>query len=267
MIPVRLKLSGFLSYWDESNLDLEQVDLACISGSNGAGKSSLLDAITWALFGEARRRDDAIINSHCDTAEVTLDFDYEGHRYRILRSKTRGKSARLDFFILDEESNWKPLTEATMSKTQDRIIQTLRLDYETFINASFFLQGKADQFAQQTPGNRKKILSTILGLERWEAFRDTASRMIRDKNNEKAAHAGSLQEIETELGEEDSRQAHLKQVNEDLKKAEELRKAREGTFAFARRQADSFENLRKNVEMLSGLVTKSEAKRWNWNRS
>lgn len=257
MIPIRLKLSGFLSYWEESDLDFTPVDLACISGSNGAGKSSLLDAITWALFGEARRRDDAIINSHCETAEVTLDFDYEGHRYRILRSKSRGKSARLDLFILDDQANWKPLTEATMSRTQDRIIDILRLDYETFINASFFLQGKADQFAQQTPGNRKKILSTILGLERWETYRNTASRMIREIEQEKSAQTGTLQEIEAELGEEAERKANLAQVTDHLSKAEALRFSREETLSLAKRQADSLDGLRKNVDMLKGLLEKS----------
>ena len=56
MIPVHLQLSGFLSYQDPVDLDFTTFDLACISGSNGAGKSSLLDAMTWALFGQARRR-------------------------------------------------------------------------------------------------------------------------------------------------------------------------------------------------------------------
>ncbi|NIV31555.1 MAG: AAA family ATPase, partial [Anaerolineae bacterium] len=60
---------------------------ACISGPNGSGKSSLLDAITWALFGQARTRDDAIINLQVksNTAEVTLVFTYEGNRYRVMR--------------------------------------------------------------------------------------------------------------------------------------------------------------------------------------
>ena len=63
MIPVKLHLSGFLSYLEPVDLDFTTFDLACISGANGAGKSSLLDAITWVLFGQARRRDDAVINS------------------------------------------------------------------------------------------------------------------------------------------------------------------------------------------------------------
>jgi len=61
MIPLHLKLSGFLSYHEPVEVDFSRFDLACISGSNGAGKSSLLDAITWALFGQARKRDEALI--------------------------------------------------------------------------------------------------------------------------------------------------------------------------------------------------------------
>ena len=47
MIPLHLRISGFLSYRDPVELDFNSFDLACISGQNGAGKSSLLDAMTW----------------------------------------------------------------------------------------------------------------------------------------------------------------------------------------------------------------------------
>ena len=72
MIPLQLTLSGFLSYRDRVELDFTGFDLACIAGSNGAGKSSLLDAITWSLFGQARKRDDSLINSSEEIAEVSL---------------------------------------------------------------------------------------------------------------------------------------------------------------------------------------------------
>ena len=147
MIPIHLYLSGFLSYLDPVDVDFESFDLACISGQNGAGKSSLLDAITWALFGEARRRDDSLINNNAEAAEVVFIFDYEGSRYKVQRSKPKGKTTLLEFSQQDEDGAWKLLTEATLRATDERIVKTLRLDYETFINASFFLQGKADQFA------------------------------------------------------------------------------------------------------------------------
>ena len=121
MKPIELKLSGFLSYRQAVELNFEGFDLACISGSNGAGKSSLLDAITWVLFGQARRRDDTVINSHCERAEVTLDFLYEGNIYRVQRSKGRNKPVVLDLFIQDGAGKWKTLSERSMRDTESRI--------------------------------------------------------------------------------------------------------------------------------------------------
>src|SRR5688500_18534606 len=101
MIPVRLKLSGFLSYREPVELDFTSFDLACISGANGAGKSSLLDAITWSLFGQARKRDETLIHSAAQAAEVTFTFRYEENMYRIQRILPRGKGTILEFQILD----------------------------------------------------------------------------------------------------------------------------------------------------------------------
>ncbi|MHB8776772.1 MAG: AAA family ATPase, partial [Anaerolineales bacterium] len=190
MIPLRLRISGFLSYRDTVELDFDSFDLACISGTNGAGKSSLLDAITWVLFGEARGKSSDIINLNQDVkaAEVALTFVYENNIYRVQRTLPRGKSTVLEFQVLDRGEpqaedarqlvaggKWKPLTEKTTRDTQARIEQTLRLDYETFINASFFLQGKADQFTQKKAGERKAVLSTILGLEIWDTYKERAA--------------------------------------------------------------------------------------------
>ena len=99
VIPLHLKLSGFLSYRDPVELDFSGFDLACISGSNGAGKSSLLDAMTWALFGQARKRDEAVINLQSKAAEVAFTFAYETNVYRVIRSLARGKTTTLEFQI------------------------------------------------------------------------------------------------------------------------------------------------------------------------
>jgi len=128
MIPVKLKIEGFLSYRQPVELDFTGFDLACISGPNGAGKSSLLDAITWVLFGQARQRDESVINNHpaVKAATVTLDFDYEGNRYRVQRTNPRGKTSTVEFFILshvaDEDGRWKPLTERTLRETDQKIL-------------------------------------------------------------------------------------------------------------------------------------------------
>ena len=70
MIPIQLRISGFLSYRDPVEIDFTAFDLACISGQNGAGKSSLLDAMTWVLFGQARKRDDSLVNLQSKAAQL-----------------------------------------------------------------------------------------------------------------------------------------------------------------------------------------------------
>ena len=250
MIPCYLRLSGFLSYDQPVELDFSVFDLACISGPNGAGKSTLLDAITWALFGQARRRDDALINSRAKAAEVVFDFNYEGNLYRIQRTKPREKPTVLEFYLRDPESGWKPLTEHSLRETEMRIQKTLRMDYETFTNASFFLQGRADQFAQQRPSDRKRILSSILGLEIWETYRERASERRKGVETELAMINGQLEEIQTELKQEDERRARLKQLQENLTQAAALRQAKDDLLENLRRLAASLDEQRRLVQVL-----------------
>ncbi len=260
MIPVRLRLSGFLSYQETTELDFSGFDLACVSGANGAGKSTLLDAITWALFGQARRRDDTLINSHAAAAEVVFDFQYEGNLYRIQRSKPRDKPVVLEFFVQDEQEHWRPLSERALRETEMRIQQTLHMDYETFTNASFFLQGRADQFAQQRPGDRKRILSNILGLEVWEEYRERAAARRKLHETETAAINGQLEEINSELAEEDERRARLKQYEENLAQLAELRKAKETALENVRRLASSLAEQKRLVDLLAAQLQGAHAR-------
>lgn len=250
MIPQRMIISGFLSYLDPVELDFSGFDLACISGANGAGKSSLLDAITWALFGQARKNDDAVINLHAQQAEVIFEFSYEQNLYRIQRTRPRRKTGLLEFSVWAESGEWRPLTEPTIRATQDRIQSTLRLDYETFINASFFLQGRADQFAQQKPGDRKRILSSILGLEIWEQYREAAAERRRRVESEAKSIQDRLLEIEAELAEEPERRRTLNQIKEMLTQSTTARLAQEKTLEAARRLAAALEEQKRTVSLL-----------------
>ena len=250
MILVKLKLSGFLSYREPVEIDFSTFDIACISGANGAGKSSLLDAITWALFGQARRRDDALIHSLAKEAQVTLEFDYEGSLYRVIRKKERDKTAILEFYIHSDEDKWRPLTEYSLRETEERIRQTLRLDYETFINASFFLQGQADNFAQQKPADRKKILSNILGLEVWEIYKEEANNRRRNVESEIKNKDFQLSEIESELSEEGERREKLAEAVSNHQQAAERRALQESALDNLRRLALSLEKQQSFVAIM-----------------
>lgn len=237
MIPLKLHIAGFLSYREAVELDFEPFDLACISGQNGAGKSSLLDAFTWALFGEARGKDkDALINLQSKAAEVSLTFRYEDNTYRVQRSVPRGKTTVLEFQIRDGD-DWRPLTEKSVRETQSRINQTLRLDYDTFVNASFFLQGKADEFTQKKASERKAVLGNILGLEIWETYKDRAANRRKEIEKEIAGIDRSIADIDLELSEEDARKQRLKSLEAELKQLTAARKAQEAALESIRRAA------------------------------
>lgn len=260
MIPIRLKLTGFLSYRDPVEVDFSGFNMACISGHNGAGKSSLLDAFTYALFGQARKTGEALIHSASEIAEVALDFDYEGNRYRIQRILPRGKSTTLEFQVWDGE-RWRPLTERSIRETQAKIEQTLRLDYETFVNASFFLQGKADQFTQQRPGDRKRILASVLGLDQWESYRERTAERRKGLEREVDLVDGRLAEINAELSEEADRKARLEALESQLKEMAASRKVQENALETARRMAASLAQERKLTETLAAALERSRVNR------
>lgn len=251
MIPIHLRISGFLSYHDSVELDFTKIDLACISGHNGAGKSSLLDAITWNLFGEARGKSSDVINLRQDVkaAEVTLIFQHEANTYRVQRTLPRNKGTLLEFQVRTQ-NGWKPLTEKTTRETQARIEQTLRLDFETFVNASFFLQGKADQFTQQNATRRKEVLSNILGLEMWEEYKNRTAEKRKSLEREVDEIEGRIREIDAELAEEDLRKARLAELESSLKQLTAARTAHESILENIKRNAALIDEQRKMTAML-----------------
>jgi len=249
VIPLRLKLSGFLSYRDPVELDFSGFTLACISGQNGAGKSSLLDAMTWALFGQARKRDESVVNLQSKTAEVTFTFEYENNQYRVIRSLARGKTTILEFQIFNGR-HWRPLTEHTNRGTQERIEKVLRLDYDTFINVSFFLQGRADQFAQQAPPRRKEILGSILGLEIWDVYKERAGVKRKEAESALGSVDGRVAEIEAELAEEEPRKKRLVELETHLNLLEASRKVQEVTLASIKQVRAGLEKQRDQVQKM-----------------
>ncbi|HET9915429.1 MAG TPA: SMC family ATPase [Anaerolineales bacterium] len=262
MIPIHLRISGFLSYRDPVELDFSSFELACISGANGAGKSSLLDAITWSLFGEARGKSSDVIHLHLDAkaAEVALTFTHEENTYRVQRTLPRNKNTILEFQV-KTQNGWKPLTEKTTRETQSRIEQTLRLDFDTFVNASFFLQGKADQFTQQNASRRKEVLSNILGLEMWEDYKNRTAEKRKAIEREVDEIEGRIREIDAELAEEDLRKARLAELESNLAQLTTARTGQESILENIKRNAALVEEQRKMTAMLLDGLERAQAAR------
>jgi DNA repair protein SbcC/Rad50 len=184
MIPIKLELHNFLAYRDPDPLRLEGIHVACISGENGAGKSSLLDAITWVLWGKARAPSaDDLIHQNLKEMRVTLEFEMAGGRYLVIRQRNIEKKTAQSLLELQawdgNTEDWHSLSESTIRGTQERIDRLLRLDYDTFINSALLSQGRADEFTAKPPFQRTQVLAAILGLDRWERYEERAKEKIR----------------------------------------------------------------------------------------
>jgi exonuclease SbcC len=222
MIPIRLELYNFLAYRGPVMLDLEGLHVACLAGANGAGKSSLLDAMTWALWGKARaRRDDELIHYDMPDMRVSFDFSLGGDLYQVVRYRSREARGRslLNLSILDGDE-WRSIGEATLRGTQARINNLLRLDYDTFINSVLLLQDRADEFTLKTPAERKRILAEILGLSAWEVYEERAKIRLRHIEQEQGQLGAELDHIAGELAREDEYQQAL---IEALREKDELK--------------------------------------------
>jgi len=203
VIPLRLHLHNFLCYRHVPPLEFGGIHLACLAGDNGSGKSALLDAMTWALWGRARaRRDDELIHHGETEMEVEFEFSLGEGRYRVIRKRDargRGQSV-LEFHGWDESlRRFRPLTGPTMRDTQASIDGLLRMDYDTFINSAFLLQGRADEFTVKPPGERKRILGEILGLGVFDALETLAKTGVRACKEESALLEARIAEIDSEL--------------------------------------------------------------------
>jgi DNA repair protein SbcC/Rad50 len=204
MIPLRLELHNFLAYKDPDPLNLEGVHIACISGENGAGKSSLLDAITWVLWGKARSSSpDDLIRQGEREMRVSFEFAQAGQRYQVLRQRrAEGKvgTSLLELQAFDAASDsWRSLSEHTLRQTQDRLTSLLRLDYDTFVNSAYLAQGRADEFTAKPPVQRIQILASILGLDQWQVYEERAKDRLRGTRESAARIELRLDEIRREL--------------------------------------------------------------------
>lgn len=246
MIPEELHLRNFLSH-RMTDLDLRGVHLASLVGENGAGKSSLLDAVTWVTWGRSRAsygHDEDLIYHGKKSLEVEFVFrmPYQGgeeRRFRILRRRElrgrRSTTSMLDFQVQGEDG-WHPLNGNSIRETQARIIEQLGLEYDTFVNSAYLRQGHADEFTVQTPTQRKRVLSAILGLDRWNEYQDRVKERL-------SRTQGELEAVERRLTE----------IEEDLARREEYEAALEGAESDAREASAQLEEIQEQVNELTRI--------------
>lgn len=226
MVPLKIQIKNFLSYGPElQEINFEPYNLICLSGKNGHGKSALLDAITWALWGQARKNannskpDEGLLRIGQRNMLVVFDFVFSGQKYRIRREFTfaYAKSySYLDFGVLDNDENIISLTGKTIRETQEKINSTLGLDYDAFVNSAFLRQGNSNEFSKKSPKERKEILSSILGLDKYESLKKDALERARELANQKDTLIKMQERIEIDLKEKDDTENLRKDIEEKI---------------------------------------------------
>ena len=200
MQPTKISLENFLSYGKE-DIDLTGINIAALIGENGAGKSSLLDSLTWALYGEGRYKDiDHYIRQGQEQATNELQFLLNSELYRIIRgrsNKGRGKST-LELAKMNG-ADWIPLSGTTIRETEQMIRDLLRMDYDTFVSSCFILQGQSDRLCSAGPTERKKILAQILGLDIYEKLQEAAKARVKEHKEKAAIIKAKIEGLDVEL--------------------------------------------------------------------
>jgi len=216
MRPISLYLRNFKSYGEETPvLNFDAFDAVLLTGENGNGKSSLADAISWCIWGYCKGMDgrkggmDDLVRTGADEMEVSFVFEEDGNIYKIIRKrdKRRGQSV-LDFQI-QRGGQFMPISGDRMDETQDKILKTIKLDYDTYLCTGYLSQGKADLFATKKPNERKEILGEILNLQAYEKLQ----RRAADKKNELQSRLDlierELERLNQEIGDKEAVQKEL----------------------------------------------------------
>jgi DNA repair protein SbcC/Rad50 len=276
--PLRLEVEGFTSFKTKVTVDFSGLDLFAITGPTGAGKSSLIDALVFALYGQVPRVGDdykQLISHGAERLNVLLEFAVGGEAYRVVRTARRSAPSQQRLEQLAGGGS-EPIADRAR-EIKARVEEILGLDYEGFTRAVVLPQGQFDAFLEGEPKERRKILVALLGLgvyddmlklanQKGAAARqearflvETLARDFADATEETLTQARSdLAAAEHETG---RTEAALSRLDEGLALARRLRSARRDAAAIekdgeaeARRRGEAEELLLRADDTRRGIA-------------
>jgi exonuclease SbcC len=245
--PVELRLRNFRSYFgDEASFDFRERRLVGIVGPIGSGKSSILDAIAFALYGRTAsvgKGTKALIHQRAEHGTVAFRFDIDGDLWeaqRMLRKKGAGDHAL--YRLKDDSEDAEKLEQVVgEAEVNARIVELLGLDFDAFGRSVLLAQGRFAEFLTARPAERDKVLKGVFGLDRIDRMRAVA----KERAGEAEIEAEKAEVAVRHLVELESSAATRKEaLGKDLERLGKLEKIE----PLARRLAAEIDNSRTELE-------------------
>lgn len=236
MKPIKLKLKGLNSFIDGQEVDFERLTdkgLFGIFGPTGSGKSTILDGITLALYGEISRKSSNYINTNCDSLNVSFEFQISHNEtkcYRVERvfkrerktGNVRTRSAKIIEITNSEET----LLEEGAKPVTQRCEEIIGLELEDFTRTVVLPQGKFSEFLKLEGKDRRSMLERLFNLQKYgDDLSNKLASKIREEKDKANVLMGQLKgfvDISKEALEEKNKL--LAVLNDEFnKQQEELR--------------------------------------------
>ncbi len=234
MIPIEITLHNFLSYQGTHQLDLSNTRSIIINGNNGAGKSSIVDAMLFTLFGFARNpleyNASSLVHYGEDNSFTECIFQNDSSLWKIKRSISPSPSIEIKE---KKKSYWKTIVESTVDQNQSTIESIVNVSLEnllmtTIMSSSFSTQ---KEFLEYTPSERYKKLSHFLRLDAYhesytQTQKDYSQNKIREslledfiqKNKDKLIQKKVFQKkIDEEILQKKELEEHIQNSNEAIR--------------------------------------------------
>lgn len=252
MIPIKLTIEGLYSYQKRQTIDFENLinaGLFGIFGSVGSGKSSILEAITFALYGETERlnkqdkRAYNMMNLKSDTAFIAFDFyNYEDKIFRATREFKRN-SKRFDdiktptvVFYEWINNDWIPLNHSNAQ-------EIIGLSYDNFKRTIIIPQGQFKEFIELTPAYRTQMMKEIFKLHRYD-LQDKVS-VLNSKN------LTELNQLEGKLsGYDEVSEENISILNEKLTEETKIQTEKQTAFKTINEKLQHLKSIKTDFESL-----------------
>ena len=183
MRPLELTVEGFRSYRSRVTFDWRDRRLVGIVGPIGAGKSSILDAVAFALYGKTPGVGSAtksLIHQLCDEAHVALTFEVGDEVWKAVRApKRKGQSGHQLVRLASDDADADAVeTVVQEGQVNERVEALLGMDFHTFCRSVLLAQNRFADFLKATRTERDKVLKGVFGYERLDAAKGAADRRV-----------------------------------------------------------------------------------------